>query len=61
MDKTIAEWQGEQHHYTIELSGHQIGLEAETGNLWDSIYMSRADVLAIIAGLQNAIAEMDDG
>ena len=69
MNKMIAKWEGEQADFEIALwesfSGRQLvsliasenaeDEEAES----DEVAMSRADLLGIIAGLQNALAELD--
>ena len=56
----IADWQGDRGHYVIDVSDNVVSLECEKDDLWDVVSMSRADALAVIAGLQNAVAALDD-
>jgi len=68
-DKTIAEWQGDMGDFEIRLWKGVSGLSRvililSEDTEWEDaigeeIAMTRADLLAVIAGLNNALAALD--
>jgi hypothetical protein len=63
--KLIAEWKGEEGDFYIDIPSDdgviRVGQWDRSVDIDQVIYMTKADAQAVITGLQNAIAALDEG